>query len=84
MVFWKDLRYSKGVTWIFLFYLNKNSGKERRNKMKQRKTIAALSLLLAGCIGLSACGGEAAEPSSGSAAEEAPYSAEDLDAASAR
>lgn len=30
--------------------------------MKQRKTIAALSLLLAGCIGLSACGGEAAEP----------------------
>ena len=50
--------------------------------MKQRKTIAVLSLLLAGCIGLSACGGEAAEPSSGSAAEEAPYSAEDLDAAS--
>ena len=32
------------------------TGKEK-NEMKQRKTIAALSLLLAGCICLSACGG---------------------------
>ncbi len=31
--------------------------------MKQRKNIAALSLLLAGCICLSACGGGTAEPS---------------------
>ena len=30
-----------------MFYLNKNPGKGRRNTMKQRKNIAALSLLLA-------------------------------------
>lgn len=40
--------------------------------MKQRKNIAALSLLLAGCICLSACGGGTAEPSPSSEAEEAP------------
>ena len=44
--------------------------------MKQRKNIAALSLLLAGCICLSACGGGTAEPSPSSEAEEAPYSAQ--------
>ena len=83
IAFWKDLRYIKGVTWIFLFYLNKNPGKGRRNTMKQRKTIAALSLLLAGCICLSACGGDTAEPFSGSEAEEALYSEETSDTASA-
>jgi len=57
------------------------TGKEK-NEMKQRKTIAALSLLLAGCICLSACGGGTAEPSSSSEAEEAPYSAQSPDTSS--
>ena len=51
--------------------------------MKQRKTIAALSLLLALSMGLSACGGGTAEPSPSSEAEEAPYSEETADASSA-
>ena len=50
--------------------------------MKQRKNIAALSLLLAGCICLSACGGGTAEPSPSSEAEEALYSAQSPDTSS--
>lgn len=51
--------------------------------MKQRKTISVLSLLLALSISLSACGGGTAEPSPSSEAEEAPYSEEASDTASA-
>ena len=51
--------------------------------MKQKKTLAALSLLLALSICLSACGEDAAEPSSGSAAEEAASSAQSSDTAAA-
>ena len=50
--------------------------------MKQRKTIAALSLLLALSLSLSACGGGTAEPSPSSEAEEAPYSAQSPDTSS--
>lgn len=57
------------------------TGKEK-NEMKWRKTVAALSLLLAGCICLSACGGGTAEPSPSSEAEEAPYSAQSPDTSS--
>ena len=51
--------------------------------MKQRKTIAVLSLLLALSISLPACGGGAAEPSPSSESEEAPYSEETSDTTSA-
>ena len=51
--------------------------------MKWRKTAAVLSLLLALSISLSACGGGAAEPSPSSESEEAPYSEETSDTASA-
>lgn len=51
--------------------------------MKQRKTIAVLSLLLVLSISLSACGGGAAEPSPSSESEEAPYSEETSDTTSA-
>ena len=51
--------------------------------MKWKKTAAVLSLLLALSISLSACGGGAAEPSPSSESEEAPYSEETSDTASA-
>ena len=51
--------------------------------MKQRKTIAVLSLLLAGSICFSACGGEVAEPSSGTAVEDLSSSAQTSDTTSA-
>ncbi len=51
--------------------------------MKRRKTAAVLSLLLALSICLSACGGDTAEPSSGSAAEEVSDSVQDTDTTAA-
>ena len=56
---------------------------KEKNEMKRRKTAAVLSLLLALSICLSACGGDTAEPSSGSAAEEVSDSVQDTDTTAA-